>query len=82
MEVNSIITLANSKKYGLLLESELNNNIYFLAVELDSNEQPTNQYKVLKKITKEGKVFTVEEKEPLILNELLEDFALQNDEIN
>lgn len=80
MEVDNIITLADGKEYGLLLESDLNNNTYFLAVQLDKTEQPTNKYKVLKKIEKEGKTFVVEETDPIILNSLLEDFSLQADD--
>lgn len=80
MKVDDIITLKDGRNYGLLLEASIDNNNYFLAVQLDEKEEPTNIYKVLKEIKKEGKIFVIEEKDPLVLNELLEEFQEQIEE--
>lgn len=74
LNVGNIITLKNDTKYGILIDSILNNETYYLAVKLDQEEQPTTEYKVLKGLKKDGKEFVVEEKDPLILNDLLKDF--------
>lgn len=81
MQVDNMITLANGMNYGLLLQTELDNNSYFLAVELDAKEEPTNNFKVLKELNENGKTFVVEEKDPIVLAKLHEDFSLLADDI-
>lgn len=81
MEIDKVITLKNGKKYLLLLESELTLEGYYLAVLLDDNEEPTNNYTVLQEITKNGKVFTKKIDDALILNELLADYRSQYEDI-
>lgn len=76
-----MITLENGKKYGLLLESELENNKYFLAVMVDDNEEPLNDFKVFKEMVKNNETFVLEEKDPLILDKLLEEYYLELDEV-
>ena len=73
LEEGNMITLADGFNYGLLLETILNNESYFLAVQLTEQEQPTDVFKVLKEIEKDDKTYVMEEKDPLILNKLIED---------
>ena len=72
--MNDIITLADDSNYGILLETELDDNVYYLVVELDEDEQPKNSFKVLKEINENGKTFVKEEIDPIILNKLLDDY--------
>lgn len=77
MNVDEMITLENGKSYGLLLDSVLSNNRYFLAVLLNKEEEPTNEFTVLKENIDNGKVFVTVENDPLILEKLIEDYNLQ-----
>ena len=83
MQVDRVITLANGKKYLLLLEDDTMEDNYFLSVAIDENNEPTNEYIVLQEINKNGKTFTKKVNDPLILNQLLEDYRNQyNEEYN
>ena len=53
MNVNDIIVLENNKNYLLLLDTVIKADKYYLAVELDNNENPTNNYVVVRE-EKEG----------------------------
>ena len=44
MKKDTIITLEDNEKYVLLDQVELENGKYFLALELDENEEPTRHY--------------------------------------
>ena len=79
MEVDQMITLANGENYGLLLESKIDDNKYFLAVLLKDNEEPTDTFKVFKEMHDNGDVLVVEEDDPIILGDLLEDYYEQAD---
>lgn len=80
MKVDEMITLSDGKSYGLLLDTEIESGKYFLAVLLNSNEEPTNNFKVFKETIKNNESFVEEEKDPFVLNKLLEDYYLQIDE--
>jgi len=82
MNVDEMVTLANGKSYGLLLDAELNKNMYFLAVLLNDKEEPTNEFIVLKEIEENGQLLVSEEKDPLILNKLLEDYREQMEDMD
>lgn len=82
MKVDEKITLSNGETYGLLLDSELGNANYFLAVLLKDGEDPTEKFKVFKEINKNGEVFVSEETDPLILQNLLEDYYDQADDLD
>lgn len=77
MKVDHVITLDDGEKYLLLLEDEVKEEDYFLSVQLDKNNEPTDKYIVLKEIKENGKIYVEEEKNPLILNELLNDYQVQ-----
>lgn len=81
MKVDEVITLEDGLEYGLLLESILDNNKYFLAVLLKDGEEPTDTFKVLKEVIKDGKIYALVENDPLILSKLLEDYYLQADDM-
>lgn len=79
MNVDEMITLANNVSYGLLLKVSLDEDNYFLAVQLDSNEEPTDKYEVLKEVNDQGEISVLIERDPLILNELLKQYQEQAD---
>ncbi len=79
MNVDEMITLANNVSYGLLLKASLDEDNYFLAVQLDSNEEPTDKYEVLKEVNDQGEISVLIERDPLILNELLKQYQEQAD---
>lgn len=82
MKVDEKITLSNGETYGLLLDSQLDNANYFLAVLLKDGEEPTDKFKVLKEINRNGEVFVSEETDPLILQKLLEDYYDQAEDLD
>lgn len=79
MNVDEMITLVNNVSYGLLLKASLDEDNYFLAVQLDSNEEPTDKYEVLKEVNDQGEISVLIERDPLILNELLKQYQEQAD---
>ncbi len=79
MNVDEMITLANNVSYGLLLKASLDEDNYFLAVQLDSNEEPTDKYEVLKEVNDQGEISVLIERDPLVLNELLKQYQEQAD---
>lgn len=82
MKANEMITLPNGESYGLLLKSYLNEDAYFLAVLLNENEEPVPEFKVLKELKKDNQTLVVEEKNIDILNNLLDDYNLQVEEMD
>lgn len=82
MKVDEKITLSNGDVYGLLLDSKIDNDNYFLAVLLKDGEEPTDKFKVLKEINRNGETFVSEEKDPLILQNLLEDYYDQAEDLD
>ena len=68
---DEIITLEDNSMYGLLLESKLDNHNYYLVVEVDEDENPLNNFKVLKEIEENGDTLVIEETDPFILNMLV-----------
>lgn len=80
MSEDKMIILADDTKYGILLESELTEKTYYLAVLLNEQEEPTQNFAVLEEIIKDGEEYVQKINDPLILNELLEDFNLQYEE--
>lgn len=79
MNVDEMITLANNVSYGLLLKASLDEDNYFLAVQLDSNEEPTDKYEVLKEVNDQGEISVLIERDLLVLNELLKQYQEQAD---
>lgn len=82
MKVDEKITLSNGETYGLLLDSQLDDANYFLAVLLKDGEEPSDKFKVFKEINRNGEVFVIEETDPLILQNLLEDYYDQAEDLD
>ena len=76
MNVNEIIELENNTSFLLLLNSKIDNDNYFLAVRLENDETPTQEYIVLKEVIKNNEIFTQKVKDPIIVNKLLAEFQL------
>ena len=57
MNVNDCINLENGKSYLLLMESTINNTSYFLAVGINKDEQPTQEYLVLQRIVENNEEY-------------------------
>ena len=72
----AIIELENNTSFLLLLNSKIDNDNYFLAVRLENDETPTQEYIVLKEVIKNNEIFTQKVKDPIILNKLLAEFQL------
>ena len=77
LEVDTMITLEDGLNYGLLIDAMINDENYFLAVELDENEEATDKYKVLKEQISGNDTYVVEEEDPVILAKLMEEFSEQ-----
>ena len=54
MKVDTVITLDNDVNCLLLEKANYNNDNYFLSVVLDDNEEPSDEYVVLKEIIENG----------------------------
>lgn len=80
MKVDEIIDLEDGYSYLLLLENNLNNNNYFLAVELDSKDEPTKNYIVLKEIIENDETYIQKEDDPIILSQLIQEYSLDYEE--
>ncbi len=76
MNVDEVIELENGFDYLLLLKSTLDGANYFLAVRIENNE-PTNDYKVLKEHIENGETFIQEVKNTITLNKLLDEYSMQ-----
>ena len=80
MKIDQVVTLANDKDYLLLLESENTEERYFLSVLLKDNE-PTQEYAVLKEVIQDGEMYCQKINNPVVLNQLLEDYQVQYNEM-
>lgn len=80
LETDTMITLDDGLNYGLLIDTMINDENYFLAVELDKDEEPTDRYKVLKELIKNGETYVIEEENPIILARLVEEFSKEIDD--
>ncbi len=71
MNVNDIIILENNKSYLLLLDTVIEADKYYLAVELDNNENPTNNYVVVKEEKEGNDIYMEITEDPYIYSELI-----------
>ena len=71
MNVNDIIVLENNKSYLLLLDTVIKADKYYLAVELDNNENPTNNYVVVKEEKEGNDIYMEITEDPYIYSELI-----------
>lgn len=71
MNVNDIIVLENNKNYLLLLDTVIKEDKYYLAVELDNNENPTNNYVVVREEKEGNDIYMEITEDPYIYSELI-----------
>ena len=76
MKVDEIIELENETSYLLLLDSTIDNTNYFLTVKLNEQEEPTNDYIVLKEITENNETYIQKVTDPIILSKLITEYSL------
>ena len=81
MKIDDIISLENGKDYGLLLESVIDDVRYFLAVLVDKEEKPLDEYIVLEEVVEDDETYVRKINDPLILNQLMEDYSLQLEDL-
>ncbi len=81
MKIDDIISLENGKDYGLLLESVIDDVRYFLAVLVDKEEKPLDEYIVLEEVVEDDETYVQKINDPLILNQLMEDYSLQLEDL-
>ncbi len=80
MNVNDCINLENGKSYLLLMESTINNTSYFLAVGINKDEQPTQEYLVLQRIVENNEEYVIPINNPIILSTLINEFKEDYDD--
>ena len=71
MNVDDIMVLDNNKSYLLLLDKFIKDNKYYLAIELDNNENPTNNYVVVREEKEGNDIYMEIIEDPYIYNELI-----------
>lgn len=81
MKIDDIISLENGKDYGLLLESVIDDVRYFLAVLVDKEEKPLDEYIVLEEVVEDDETYVQKINDPLILNQLMENYSLQLEDL-
>lgn len=80
MKPNEIIDLENNTSYLLLLDNEIDNENYFLAVRLEKDDTPTQDYIVLKEINENNESYIQKVNDPFILSKLITEYYLDLEE--
>ena len=75
MKVNSVITLDDKFKCLLLDKTNFDNSNYYLAVALDENDQPIEDYAVLKETIENNEIYVEKEDDANILSQILVTFT-------
>ena len=75
MKIDSVITLENDVNCLLLEKVNYNNDNYFLTVVLDDNEEPSDEYIVLKEIIEDGQNYVMRVTDEKVLAELIKLFT-------
>lgn len=75
MKIDSVITLENDVNCLLLEKVNYNNDNYFLTVVLDDNEEPSDEYIVLKEIIEDGLNYVMRVTDEKVLAELIKLFT-------
>ena len=70
-----MITLENDMNCLLLKKSNYENDNYFLSVVLDENEEPSDEYVVLKEIVEDNQNYVMRVMDESVLAELLKLFT-------
>ncbi len=80
MKPNEIIDLENNTSYLLLLDNKIDNENYFLAVRLEKDDTPTQDYIVLKEINENNESYIQKVNDPFILSKLITEYYLDLEE--
>ena len=80
MKPNEIIDLENNTSYLLLLDNKIDNENYFLAVRLEKDDTPTQDYIVLKEIHENTEPYIQKVNDPFILSKLITEYYLDLEE--
>lgn len=80
MKPNEIIDLENNTSYLLLLDNEIDNKNYFLAVRLEKDDTPTQDYIILKEINENNESYIQKVNDPFILSKLITEYYLDLEE--
>lgn len=80
MKPNEIIDLENNTSYLLLLDNKIYNENYFLAVRLEKDDTPTQDYIVLKEINENNESYIQKVNDPFILSKLITEYYLDLEE--
>ncbi len=75
MKVDTVITLENDINCLLLEKANYENDNYFLSVVLDENEEPSDEYVVLKEIVEDNQNYVMRVMDESVLAELLKLFT-------
>ena len=75
MKIDSVITLENDVNCLLLEKVNYNKDNYFLTVVLDDNEEPSDEYIVLKEIIEDGQNYVMRVTDEKVLAELIKLFT-------
>ena len=75
MKIDSVITLENDVNCLLLEKVNYNNDNYFLTVVLDDNEEPSDEYVVLKEIIENNQNYVMRIMDENVLAELIKLFT-------
>lgn len=75
MSTNSVITLDNDKNYLLLEKVEFESRNFFMAVYLNEDEEPTDEYMIFEEILEDNEKYVEEVEDERILSNLLELFT-------
>ncbi len=75
MKVDSVITLDNDINYLLLDKTVYNESVYFMAVVLNEEEEPTEEYVVLKETIEGNDIYAKIVDDVNVLKELIEIFT-------
>ena len=80
MKPNEIIDLENNTSYLLLLDNKIENKNNFLAVRLEKDDTPTQDYIVLKEINENNESYIQKVNDPFILSKLITEYYLDLEE--
>ena len=74
MKIDTVITLDSNENYLLLLNKKVENESYFLSVLVDSKNEPTNKYLILKEVIKDDETYIQKISNPILMSKLIEEY--------
>lgn len=74
LELYDVLTLKDNKEYCVLRMYEELDNLYLLLAEIDSNEELTDNYRIVKQVIDNNQMFIENINDPEKINKLKEIF--------